>query len=83
MQATGISAGINKNGDLGLAVIVDQIGPIPPKIVALIPVSDYQAFLGNFPNVKTDGAVSSFQAPMGGPPLFAVQRGSYARNFRR
>jgi len=48
-------------------------------MMILMPVSDYKAFLGNFQDVKTDGAVSTFKPHEGNDKeIHAVNWGKYA-----
>lgn len=57
----GIMAGINKAGDAGFIYIdPDDSNAKPDKsMIVLIPVSDYQAFLGNLVNTTTDGGITT------------------------
>src|SRR4051812_44950327 len=48
-------------------------------MMVIMPVSDYKAFLGNFKDVKTEGAVSTFKPNEGGDKeLHAANWGKYA-----
>lgn len=49
-----------------------------PPIVLLIPVSDYKAFLGNFPEAKMDGDVATVEIGDSTEPTYVVQHGAYA-----
>jgi hypothetical protein len=75
-----ISQGINSAGDLFLVILnpaTPDTGPDKSMII-LLPVSDYKAFLANFPDAQTDGDVT--QAKMGDSPepAFIANWGSYA-----
>ncbi|MBV8779869.1 MAG: hypothetical protein JO353_00595, partial [Phycisphaerae bacterium] len=57
---TKISQGLNTGGDL-LVAFLDPTGSNEPpdkSMVILVPVSDYKAFLANFPDAQTEGDVS-------------------------
>lgn len=77
---TGMVAGVDDNGSLGMAMLNLPLPNAageqqPPRVVLLVPVTDYNAFLGNF-QPQTDGAVSQIQ--MTGKPMFVKQAGGYA-----
>jgi hypothetical protein len=75
--------GLNKSGDLAVALFMPTPGVGPassgPNLLVLVPVSDYQAFLSNYPDAKTQGAVSTFTLPTANAvPVFAAKWGDYA-----
>ncbi len=78
-QQTGVSAGINNAGDAAMVVLkpVDEESEEPP-VVVLIPVSDYQAFIGNFQNSKTEGDVTTVTLPTDVEPSYVAKWGDYA-----
>jgi hypothetical protein len=49
-----------------------------PELITLVPVSDYQAFVGNFKEPKEDGEITSVSSPDDGTPLFIAHWGDYA-----
>jgi hypothetical protein len=54
-QETGIREGVNLDGNLAVYLANGDLeGEVPPMVI-LIPVSDYQAFLGNFQNRQDEG----------------------------
>jgi thioredoxin 1 len=73
---SGLQQGIN---DQGGAALVFTAVPTPdqdkPQAYLLVPVTDYKAFMGNFPNAGA-GDVASVQ--FAGEPGFVKQAGKYA-----
>src|SRR5687768_8921793 len=54
-EETGIREGLNLEGNLAVYLANGDLeGEVPP-IVILIPITDYQAFLGNFKNKQDEG----------------------------
>jgi hypothetical protein len=53
-------------------------GKKEPEFLVLLPVSDYKAFIANYPDAKTEGDISSVQMPNQTEPGYAVQWGDYA-----
>ena len=49
-----------------------------PPVVLLLPVSDYKAFIGNFPEAKTEGDVTMAEVGDDTDTTYIVQHGSYA-----
>jgi hypothetical protein len=90
LEKAKMTKGINKSGDAamvifapdmnkGAAAAAEQMDEQEP--VALVPVSDYQAFVGNFE--KADGAnagagIDAVKDPDGGKTLYIAHRGNYA-----
>ncbi len=73
---TQIKKGVNLAGEM--AVIMLDPGQGPPPMIIMIPVTDYQAFLGNFPNTTADGAISNISLAPDGEPAFVMKWGSFA-----
>ena len=73
---TQIKKGVNTAGEM--AVIMLQPGQGPPPMIIMIPVTDYQGFLGNFQNTTADGAISNISLAPDGEPAFVTQWGSFA-----
>ena len=77
---TGMVAGVDDDGSLGMAMLNLPLPNAngeqqPPRVVLLVPVKDYNAFLGNF-QPQTNGNVSQIQ--LTGKPMFVKQAGGYA-----
>ena len=67
-QKLGIKAGLNRDGDFGIAFLDRAAsGPGEGPMVMLVPITDYKAFLGNFPDAKTEGEISEVTTPEGEP----------------
>ncbi len=77
-QQMGINAGLREDGEAVFAYLdptstgVDE----DESMLILLPVADYQAFLGNFEDAQTEGAVTSVR--LQGSPTFVSQWGQYA-----
>ena len=54
-EETGIKEGLNLEGNLAIYLANGDLEGDTPPMVVLIPVSDYQAFLGNFTNKQDEG----------------------------
>lgn len=79
-QQAKITQGLDENGDMAF-VFVDpaQAGGQPDKAMLLLfPVSDYQAFLGNFQGAQTEGDVSQITFGAQNQPTFVSKWGSFA-----
>lgn len=77
-QETGMEAGIDfaGNGALYLAN-GDMEGDMPPMVI-LIPITDYQAFLGNFEDVRQEDGLDVANMPGGDSPTYFANWGEYA-----
>lgn len=80
-QQTGIANGLNQNGDAAIyipASFLDDPDVDQPPAVMLWPVTDYKAFIGNFPEAQTEGEITTFK--MGQNPMdsYAANWGKYA-----
>ncbi len=73
---TQIKKGVNLAGEA--AVVMLEPGQGPPPMIFMIPVTDYQAFLGNFQNTTVDGAITNISLPPDGEPAFVANWGSFA-----
>lgn len=74
-----VSKGINSAGELAV-IILDQ-GAQPQMqrpFIILVPVTDYQAFIGNFQNPTVDGAITNVIIPGADEPAFVAQWGQHA-----
>jgi hypothetical protein len=77
----GINAGLNRSGDLAVALLDPTAvgGDMSNSPMIIVPVSDYAAFLGNFPGASTQGDISTVH--FNGPdsrPVYMVHWGDYA-----
>src|SRR4051794_274002 len=79
-QELKLSKGLNEAGDAAVFMVdPNAAGGDPGKaVVILIPVSDYKAFVGNFPNPAVEGEVTHVKAADGGPDVYLANWGSYA-----
>ncbi|MCY2952901.1 MAG: hypothetical protein NTU53_13135 [Planctomycetota bacterium] len=77
-EKLNLKAGIDFKGEAAVVVFRPPAGEREPRALALIPVSDYKAFLGNFANVKKEGDADTFCIQPDGEAVFAVQWGTYA-----
>jgi hypothetical protein len=76
----GIHDGVNRAGEMAFVGVdpapfnttYDQAG------IILIPVSDYQAFLGNFKDNQTDGDITAVHMPTNPNAVYAAHWGDYA-----
>ena len=73
---TQIKKGVNLAGEMAV-IMLEPVQDAPPMIF-MIPVTDYQAFLGNFQNTTADGAISNISLAPDGEPAFVMQWGSFA-----
>lgn len=79
-QQTKMLNGVNTAGDLGFALLDPATagGDEDKSVVVLIPVTDYAAFLGNWPDAKTEGGVSEVKLGESDDPGYLADWGSYA-----
>ena len=76
----GIQNGLNANGEMAF-VYRDpaKTSEKPEKsVMLLIPVSDFNAFVGNFKDPKVEGDVTEVTMPKGGDPGFIAKWGDFA-----
>jgi hypothetical protein len=80
-KETGMQQGLDLAGEMAI-VFVDPatVAGNPEKAaLVLIPVADYKSFLSNWPDAKTDGAVSEIKFANGGDePGYVASWGKYA-----
>jgi hypothetical protein len=75
-----ITQGVNAGGDMFVAFLNPSgtgMGPDKSMLV-LFPVSDYKAFLANFPDAQTDGDVSQVKLGEDPEPAYVASWGTYA-----
>lgn len=79
-EQTKMVNGVNTAGDLGIAFLnPDTSGAdVDRSIVILIPVTDYQAFVGNFEDAQVDGDVTQVKMGDSDEPGYLANWGSYA-----
>ena len=60
-----ITNGLDKAGDAAFAFLDPAVtdGNSDDSVLVLWPVSDYKAFIGNFPDAKDDGGISEVTLP--------------------
>jgi len=73
-----LQQGFDQKGEVAVAMLMPPDGEDEPRFMALFPVSDYQAFLKNFANVKAEGELSSFTMPGEEEPIFSANWGNFA-----
>ncbi len=77
-----LGAGIDKGGDAAIAVLNGDLNAAEPSAIALIPVSDYAAFVGSFGDPKKDGDFDvihfSFAGNKDNDDTFVAHWGNYA-----
>lgn len=78
LTAANLGPGLNKNGEVVVAVMEPGPGQREPNIVALVPVTDFAAFSKALPNAKEEGELMTFS--MGGSPQpgYVANWGEYA-----
>ena len=77
-QEAGLKDGLDAKAEAAVALFKPAPGENEPQAVALIPVTDYKAFLSNFGDVKNEAGADSFTLPENPEPFFASNWGKYA-----
>src|SRR5262249_18858568 len=77
---TGRRQGVNLKGDLGISFLdpASVGGNEEDALLMLVPVSDYKAFLSNWPDAKTEGEVSEVKLADAPKPAYTAKWGNYA-----
>jgi len=72
---TGVQAGVALDGELAVAfrMVNSQTEP-----VLLVPVSDYEAFLGNFPDVSISEGIAVINNPLGSDLVYVADWDGHA-----
>jgi hypothetical protein len=82
LTAGGIKEGIDRAGDAAIAILNGEIGAGEPQVIAVIPVSDYAAFLKNFGDAQKDGELDVVHMSTNGKkddnPTYVAHRGNFA-----
>jgi hypothetical protein len=73
-----LQAGFNDKGEFVVSMFEPAQGDNEPRFLALVPVSDYEAFLKNLTNAKTEGELTTFNMPDDDDPIYAIKRDAYA-----
>jgi len=73
-----IKDGLDGKGEVLVGIYEPPQPTDEPLIVALLPVSDYKAFIANLANLKTEGEVSSFTLPDEQEPFYSANWGNFA-----
>ncbi len=73
-----IKEGLDAKGEVIVGVYEPPQPGDEPLVVALLPITDYKAFLGNLANLKTEGEISQFTLPDEQDPFFATNWGKFA-----
>jgi hypothetical protein len=76
----GLGAGLDNKRDAAAVLLNGKFddGPAPPPMLILLPVSDYQAFLGSVTVVRTEGDVSVVHFKDNDQDTFVENWGGYA-----
>lgn len=79
-QKLHISQGLNKSGEMAFVIFDKDTAHAKQddSMVALVPVSDYQAFLGNLKDVKDEGGIAQGKSPEGDKNVYVAHWGDYA-----
>jgi hypothetical protein len=77
---TGMQQGVNLKGELGIAFLdpASVGGNEEDALLMLVPVSDYKAFLSNWPDAKTEGEISEVKLADAPKPAYTAKWGNYA-----
>jgi hypothetical protein len=73
-----LSKGINDAGDAAIVVLNPAKAEAGEPVYVLIPVTDYDAFLGNFEGAVADGEFKKIEFGQDGEESFVVRMGNYA-----
>ena len=77
-QALNLNEGFDPKGEMVIAFYEPPQGTDEPRVIALLPVSDYAAFTKGLPNAKEEGKLATFTLPDDDDPMFATNWGTYA-----
>jgi hypothetical protein len=77
-KEAGLSQGLNANGDAAFVLVHGDMNGAQPPAIMLVPVTDYKAFLGNFPDAKSEGEISTIHLKNNPEDNFVAQWGGYA-----
>ncbi len=77
-QELKIEKGLKENGELGVVFLKPAEGERDPGIIVLVPITNFDELVSNFPNAKVEGGVAEFRMGGGGKPSFMANWGEYA-----
>jgi hypothetical protein len=77
-KQTGLQQGIDPNGEMAIVFVNGPVNQQEPPLLVLVPVTDYNAFLKNFANVKTEDQLSIVKIKGETKDSFVMKRGNYA-----
>jgi hypothetical protein len=77
-QSLNLNEAFNAKGDMAIAFYEPPQGTDEPRVVALVPVTDYKAFVEGLPDGKAEEAIATFTLPDDDDQMFATNWGSYA-----
>lgn len=77
-QESGINQGVDFSADGAIFFANHDMNGEQPPMVILIPITDYQAFLGNFQNVRQTDGVDTADLPESQEPAYLGNWGEYA-----
>jgi hypothetical protein len=77
-EEMGISAGLNEAGEAALVGLTPAEGEDEPAPMALLPVSDFDAFIGNFEKVGTEGDLVMVKIKNNAKTWYVAKWGDYA-----
>lgn len=77
-QESGINEGVDFSADGAIYLANGNLEGEQPPMVILIPITDYQAFLGNFQNVRQTDGVDTADLPNADEPAYFANWGEYA-----
>ncbi len=80
VQKMHISQGLNKSGEMAFVIFDKDTAQAKQddSVLALVPVSDYKAFLGNLKDVKEEGGIAEGKSQEGNKDVFVAHWGDYA-----
>jgi len=81
LKQLGIKQGVDRTGDLAMAIVDDGKGSLEggdPPLLALIPVTDYKAFVANFPNATQENGLDVLPIAGNPAPVYSASWGKYA-----
>ncbi len=79
LKHIGVTDGVNRDGDLAFAFIDPDASQVDKSqsMLLLIPVSDYQKFVGNFPDAKPDGDLTQVHFQQSSETTYLAHWGNY------
>lgn len=78
-EQANLGKGVNRAGDLAIAFLdPDKFGGPDKSFVAVVPVSDFRGFVGNFEDAANEGGVTRATHGDSGEEVFIAQWGKFA-----